>query len=145
MSISIGENLPYQDNSFDCVSTFQTLEHVQNVKKCLLELVRVTKTGGGIHIRCPDYRSTYEGHYYLPWLPCFPRKTAKIYLKILKRPTLGLDTIQYVTLPKIKRILNEINLKTNKRLNVIDLNKNYFESELNNRGIPFMIRNFLPS
>jgi len=49
-SIGVGESLPYQDNEFDFVSTYQTLEHVQDVKKCLKEIVRVTKNGGwGTH------------------------------------------------------------------------------------------------
>ena len=94
---AFGENLPFQNESFDIISSYQTLEHVSNVRVCLKEMLRVIKKGGGIFLHFPNYQSTFEGHYRLPWLPLFQKNLAKIYLKILKRPTLGLDTINYVT------------------------------------------------
>jgi len=132
----VGERLPFRESSFDCVSTYQTLEHVQDVRDCLSEMVRVTRPGGGIHIRCPDYRTTYEGHYLLPWLPRFPRGIARWYLRLLNRPTAGLDSIQYVTLPAIKKMLREVSAHNGKRLTVVDLDRDRFEARLAARGIP---------
>lgn len=43
----IGENLPFEDNTFDYIITYQTLEHVQNVEKCIDEMLRVLKKRGG--------------------------------------------------------------------------------------------------
>jgi ubiquinone/menaquinone biosynthesis C-methylase UbiE len=43
---SVGEALPFQDESFDIVTTYQTLEHVQDVNECIQEMLRVLKPGG---------------------------------------------------------------------------------------------------
>jgi len=131
----VGEHLPYDDERFDCVSSYQTLEHVQDVRKCISEMLRVTKSGGGIHIKCPDYRSFFEPHYLLPWLPLFPRKLARIYLWILRRPLSGLDTINYVTTPFIKRLLIREGNILGKKLEIIDLNRKQFTEALDRRGM----------
>lgn len=41
----VGESLPYNDETFDYIQTYQTLEHVQDVEKCINELIRVLKVG----------------------------------------------------------------------------------------------------
>ena len=41
-----GENLRFDDSYFDLVACINVLDHVQNAKKCLKELIRVTKQGG---------------------------------------------------------------------------------------------------
>ena len=118
-----GELLPFKTNYFDCVSTYQTLEHVNNTDQCISEMIRVTKSGGGIHIACPDYRSTFEAHYMLPWIPLFPQSLAKIYLKLLKRPTKGLATINYTTAYKIKSSLIKHAKLQNKNIKIINVDK----------------------
>ena len=55
----VGESLPFKDESFNVISTYQTLEHVQSHKKCFEEFNRVLKRGGYIFIRCPDYTSFF--------------------------------------------------------------------------------------
>ncbi len=130
-----GENLPYPDNYFDVSSTYQTLEHVNSVEKCLEELVRVTKNNGGIHIVCPDYRGTFEGHYLLPWMPLMPRSIAKKYLKLLGRKTDFFETLNYTTTKKIKTLLKEISKKTNTNLLIIDINRMNFESKLKEKNL----------
>lgn len=135
--VGFGEDLPFGDNRFDCVSSYQTLEHVENPRKCLSEMVRVTKPGGGIHLRCPDYRSLYEPHYRLPWLPLFPRTWAKCYLNLLDKPTVGLNNLQYVTVPKIKLMLTREDVKQDKKLILIDLEKTRFQVSSIKRRIPF--------
>ena len=119
-----GEKLPYKNNSFDCVSSWHTLEHVANVKDCLKEMIRVTKVDGIIHLVCPDYKSTFEGHYKLPWLYCFSKFSIieKTYLKLLGRPILGLNTFNYITYNKIISILE----KNHQNIKIIDLNKKKF-------------------
>lgn len=132
-----GESLPFADNSFDCVTTYQTLEHVADPRAVISEMVRVTLPGGGIHIRCPDYRSTFEPHYRLPWLPLFPRAAAKAYLRLAGRPTAGLDTIQYVTRPRILKMLREIESNNQStRLQIINADRRRFREALRKRSIP---------
>ena len=106
---AVGEHLPFREGAFDFVSSYQTLEHVQDVEACLAEMIRVARVA--VFLRAPDYSSTFEGHYRLPWLPLFPRPLARLYLRLLGRPTLGLDTIQYITKRRIKRILRRYPVK----------------------------------
>jgi len=120
---AFGEHLPFQDESFDIVSSYQTLEHVSDVKSCLKEMLRVTKEGGSIFLHFPDYRSTFEGHYRLPWRPLFQKNLAKTYLKILKRPTLGLDTINYVTK---RNVIHLLQILGNSKIVITDLDKLFF-------------------
>ncbi len=131
----VGERLPFDDSSFDCVTSFQTLEHVQDPRQVLAEMVRVTRPGGGIHLRCPDYRSCFEAHYQLPWLPLMPRPLARAYLRLLGRPLLGLDSIRYVTRPRILAWLAEL-AGDRIELVVSDENRARFIDILRRRGLP---------
>lgn len=135
--IRYGENLPCEDNFFDCVSTYQTLEHVQNLDLVLKEMLRVIKSEGGIHLKFPDYISTFEAHYLVPWLPFFPKRLARMYLRLLKRPVLGLETLQYITRNNIiKRISRICKEKTSWKIKIVDVKKVKVERELKKRKIP---------
>lgn len=118
----VGENLPFSDSSFDCVMSWYTLEHVQDLKACIKEMIRVTKPGGGVYIVCPNYIGTFEPHYMIPWLPLLPKNLAKAYLGFRNKPVEGLKTLMYVTPFKIQRILEKISIE-NSGLNfeVIDV------------------------
>lgn len=129
-----GEALPFADDSFDFVTSFQTLEHVGDPGQVVAEMVRVTRPGGGIQIMCPDYRSTFEAHYRLPWLPLFPRRLARVYLRLLRRPTAGLDTIQYTTRPRVLRWVSQA--EVGKRFLVSDEDRVVFENALRRRRLP---------
>jgi len=135
--IGYGENIPFEDNFFDCVSTYQTLEHVQNLDQVLKEMIRITKSGGGIHIKCPDYFSTFEGHYLVPWFPLFPKRFARAYLRILKKPIHGLDTFQYTTRNNIIRRLHKISKqKSSWKVKIIDVKRLKVEIALKKKKIP---------
>lgn len=138
---SVGEKLPFKNNAFDCVSSYQTLEHVKNIHDCLSEMVRVTRSGGALHIYCPDYNSTFEGHYLLPWLPQFFRPFAKVYLKLLKKPVKGLDSINYITKSKVINSLRNIESINKYKFSIIDLNKTRTENRLKKMGLPQFITN----
>jgi len=100
---SVGEALPFKDGIFDLVTSWQTLEHVADVEKCLTEMLRIVKPGGSLFIRAPDYASFYEGHYRIFFFPLMPRPLARLYLRLRRRPVAGLETIQYVTAGRILR------------------------------------------
>jgi len=123
---AVGEYLPFKDESFDIVSSYQTLEHVSDVEKCLQEMLRIVREGGSMFLHFPDYRSTFESHYRLPWIPLFPKTLARFYLKVLGRPTLGLDTINYVTKRNIMRYFKD------KQFEVIDLDCVFFHKRSKN-------------
>ena len=40
------ENIPFNDNYFDVVCSFNSLDHVNNLEKCIAEIKRVLKVGG---------------------------------------------------------------------------------------------------
>jgi len=102
---SVGELLPFRDESFDLVTSYQTLEHVRDVTTCLREMVRVLKRGGVLYLRAPDYGSFFEPHYMLPFLPRMNKRLAAAYLGLLGRPLLGLQTLQWITEKEVIRDL----------------------------------------
>jgi ubiquinone/menaquinone biosynthesis C-methylase UbiE len=94
---AVGEALPFDDNSFDLVTTFQTLEHVNDVRQCIAEMVRVLRPGGVLYLRAPDYNCFFEPHYRLPFLPKMPRSLAEPYLRWMGKPLQGLATLNWTT------------------------------------------------
>lgn len=103
--LGIGEFLPFREHAFDVISTYQTLEHVRSLEQCFGEFRRVLRIGGLLLIQCPDYRSWFEGHYRIPMLPLMNRTLFRMYLRIIRRPTQGLNSINYITKKKILRLL----------------------------------------
>jgi ubiquinone/menaquinone biosynthesis C-methylase UbiE len=132
----VGERMPVPDASFDVVTSFQTLEHVQHPSEVVSEMLRVTRAGGLIHVRCPDYRSLFEGHYRLPWLPLMPRALARAYLRIAGRPTDGLAQIRYVTRPRVVALFRKAAEATSRKVRVENLNARLFESSRRKRHLP---------
>jgi SAM-dependent methyltransferase len=133
---AVGETLPYKDGAFDCVLSYQTLEHVRDPEAVIAEMLRVTRAGGALHLRCPDYRSAYEGHYRLPWLPLFPKPLARLYLKALGRPTAGLDDLNYVTGPRLTRLLKRQAARAGLTVTITDLEKERYRARLRAKGLP---------
>ena len=117
-----GENLPVKSECFDMAASYQTLEHVSEVEKCLQEMLRIVKSGGYVCLSFPDYRSTFEGHYRLPWLPCLFKPLAGLYLKLLGRPVAGLNALNYVTRGRVAKMIQ----KLDSRVEIVDLDKAAF-------------------
>lgn len=135
---SVGEHMPYGDATFDCVTTVNTLEHVDDPFLVIREMLRVTRAGGVVLIQCPDYRSTVENHYRLPWLPLFPRFLARFYLRLLGRPTAGLDTLRYVTKPRILRWLSRAERELGLYIQVMDTDRQSYFDNLRRRQLPLL-------
>ncbi len=49
-----GRRLPYEKSVFDAITSFQVIEHVEDVDQYLLELKRVLKPGGQLFITTPN-------------------------------------------------------------------------------------------
>jgi ubiquinone/menaquinone biosynthesis C-methylase UbiE len=133
---AVGEKLPYKDASFDAVLSYQTLEHVENAGAVLAEMLRVVKPGGALHLGCPDYRGTFEGHYLLPWLPLMPRPMARFYLRLLGRPTAGYAGIRYTTRSGLIRSLKAAARKAGLTVQVVDLERERLRNRLGEKGLP---------
>lgn len=133
---AVGERLPYRDQTFDAVLSYQTLEHVQDMEAVIAEMLRVVKPGGALHLRCPDYRGTFEGHYLVPWLPLMPRRLARVYLRLRGRPVTGFSGIVYTTRPRIKRLLKAAAARASMTLSIVDLERERVRARLREKGLP---------
>ncbi len=59
---SVGENLPYADNSFDVVFSNDVLEHVADDRRSAREIMRVLRPGGRAVIYVPNRLYLFETH-----------------------------------------------------------------------------------
>lgn len=57
---AFAENLPFEDNSFDAVSAYSFIDHVQSPPKVLAEVSRVLKPGGVLYIDLAPNRLFWE-------------------------------------------------------------------------------------
>jgi len=113
-----GEDLPFEDNSFDYVISLQVLEHVENPRPLLKEMYRVLKPGGEAVVRCENYLAFREQHYRVPWLPLLPKPLGSLYLRYLGRdPSFLNNYVFYSTYPQIRRLASDIGFEneTNQR------------------------------
>lgn len=64
--VAAAESLPYPDNYFDTILSNEVIEHVQDDRQSLAEMVRVLKPGGRAIIFCPNRWYPFEthGHYW---------------------------------------------------------------------------------
>ncbi|MFC2009338.1 class I SAM-dependent methyltransferase [Chloroflexota bacterium] len=107
-----GETLPFNHTVFDIVFCHQVLEHTERPDVVIQEAVRVLKPGGYLYLTCPNYLFPYEFHYKVPWIPYFPKRLAKIYLKMLgKSPSFLNDHIFYINTFNIEKMISESGLE----------------------------------
>ena len=59
---SCGEYLPFKDNTYDLILSHEVIEHVNDDKLCIREMVRVLKPGGRIILFCPNRGYPFETH-----------------------------------------------------------------------------------
>ena len=57
-----GERLPFPDATFDVVFSHEVLEHVTDDRACVVEMVRVTRSGGRIVVFAPNRLYPFETH-----------------------------------------------------------------------------------
>lgn len=59
-----GENIPLEDSSVDIVVTFETIEHIKNYNKFMVEIKRVLKPNGIAVISTPNDVEFPEGNHF---------------------------------------------------------------------------------
>jgi SAM-dependent methyltransferase len=59
------QKLPYQDALYDVTTCIEVIEHVENPRKVIDELARVTVKGGMVVLTFPNLHSWYQQLYFL--------------------------------------------------------------------------------
>lgn len=59
---AVGEAVPFANNSFDFILSNEVIEHVDNDRQTVAEMVRILKPGGRIIIFCPNRWYPVEQH-----------------------------------------------------------------------------------
>lgn len=97
-----GENIPYANETFDFIYSFEVLEHVQDPCTVLKEIYRLLKPNGCAYIATCNYDSFYEGHYERFWNPFIGvGGNRKRYIKKGLSPKF-LSELNFITKKKIK-------------------------------------------
>lgn len=91
---AVAEMLPFPDASFDLVYCYAAIEHVEDARRSLVEMVRVMRSQAGLYVHTNNRWSCFEGHYKLFWLPWLPAALARLYLAARGRPTAYLATLR---------------------------------------------------
>jgi len=60
--LAVGEALPYAAGTFDLVISNEVIEHVDNDRQAVAEIVRVLKPGGRLMLFCPNRGYPFETH-----------------------------------------------------------------------------------
>jgi ubiquinone/menaquinone biosynthesis C-methylase UbiE len=108
VTVADATKLPFPDETFDVVSSWQVLEHVEDLSAVLFEAVRVTKRGGWLDLRAPDYRQCFDNHYAMSWPRFMPREQAVRWAVAMGRPADGVGTFFYITMPQIITLLEAL-------------------------------------
>lgn len=108
LMIADAGQMPFEDLSFDVVTSYHVLEHVSDLPSVLYEAVRVTKRGGYIELRAPDYRMSFDTHYSMPWPRFMPPHQAQRWCDAMGRPRDGVGTFFYITGPQVVAILQAL-------------------------------------
>ena len=58
----VGEKLPFEGGYFDLVLSHEVIEHVQDDRQALAEMVRVLRPGGRLVLFCPNRGYPFETH-----------------------------------------------------------------------------------
>jgi 2-polyprenyl-3-methyl-5-hydroxy-6-metoxy-1,4-benzoquinol methylase len=110
---SVGEYLPFKDNSFDFIECVTVLEHVKEPEKVVEEMIRVVRKGGFIYILIPNYLYPFEQHYKIYWIPMLPKPLAKIFLRLKGRPPDFIDGLIYITPSRLIKALKRHDIEIN--------------------------------
>lgn len=108
-----GLELPFANDSFDCITLWNVLEHVEDGMRLLSEANRVLRPGGYLHLICPNYAALRrEAHYHIFWPPLLPRRLAAIYLRLRGRnPRFFETSIFYTTNWSVLRALRHLGMR----------------------------------
>ena len=80
-----GENLPFEDETFDIVYSANVLEHTRDAEAVFMEAFRVLKRGGLLFMEMPNFLSYFEGHYMVIQPPILWRWMLPVWVQFVFR------------------------------------------------------------
>ncbi len=80
-----GEELPFEDESFDVVYSANVLEHTQEPERVISESLRVLRRGGVLQMEMPNFLWYFEGHYMILQPPIFARWMLPLWVRLRGR------------------------------------------------------------
>jgi SAM-dependent methyltransferase len=97
-----GEQLPFPDDSFDVILSHEVIEHVQDDRLAIAEMVRTLKPGGRLLLFCPNRGYPFETHGiywrgvyrfgnkpFINWLPRRLRDRLAPHVRVYTRRDVG--------------------------------------------------------
>lgn len=110
-----GEALPFADGSFDLAICWDVVEHVQDPKQLLAELVRVLRPGGRVLLTVINRYAYRDPHYHMPLLNWMPRPWAEALIEQRGRSKSGasfsdrqqLSEMHYYTIGSFRRLVEQ--------------------------------------
>lgn len=110
------EALPFPSSRFDLVYCYSTLEHVQDARRAMQEMVRVLYPGGFLYLHTPNRWACFESHYKVFWLPGLPARLQRGYLVLRGRPTAFLGTLRLRSLAECQQLLTQAGARVDRVL-----------------------------
>jgi SAM-dependent methyltransferase len=80
--VGVGEDLPFEDSSFDLIVSLTTIEHVADVDRVLGEMARVLRPGGVLYLEAPNYLWPYEPHVGAIMPPLCPKPLLRALVRL---------------------------------------------------------------
>jgi len=91
ISTYAGRKLPYDDDTFDIITSIHVVEHVGHVRLYLSELLRVLRPGGILFMDCPNRFYPYEQHTMLKYVHLLPHAVRDVLMRMIahNKPAIG--------------------------------------------------------
>lgn len=113
-----GEQLPFENESFDVVYSTNVLEHTHDPVAVLREAIRVLRVGGIMQIVYPNYHSYFDGHYAVFHPPIFSRRFFPWYVRVChgRDPAFARTLRTELNVAWTKRVLQQLRNEYNFKL-----------------------------
>lgn len=130
-----GEDIPFDDNTFDIVYSSNVLEHTLDPAQVLREALRVVKPGGIVQIVCPNYLSYFDGHYAALHPPIFSNRFFCWWMKTIygKDPAFAATIRTEVNPVWARRTLIETHATT--PLDILGLGQDVFRERMGDAAV----------
>ncbi|NJP05193.1 MAG: class I SAM-dependent methyltransferase [Chloroflexaceae bacterium] len=118
IAAAAGEAIPCASASFDAITCWDVLEHVQSPERLLSELARVLRPQGVLVMTAINRYAFRDPHYHLPLINWLPRTVAEMLIRLAGRQKRGafrdrqrLSAMHYFTWPALQRLAHCVGLR----------------------------------